>query len=123
MKSPNHKGQLNPSYCCLTCAQRLSVTEDMFRNPNLAAMWDACQVKVGDMADWDHVFDHLWPDTGHKCVNTQGYAQSRYYMKWKEPIAGIWNQQTIAAMRKAFRCRLRKIFMDSACTSRQTVGF
>ncbi|KIK04924.1 hypothetical protein K443DRAFT_4281 [Laccaria amethystina LaAM-08-1] len=59
----------------------------MFRNPNLAAMWDACQVKVGDMADWDHVFDHLWPDTGHKCVNTQGYAQSRYYMKWKEPIA------------------------------------
>ena len=32
MKSPNCKGQLNPSYCCLTYAQSLLVTEDMFTN-------------------------------------------------------------------------------------------
>lgn len=108
MKSPNRKGQLNPSYCRLTRAQKLLVTEDTFCNSNLAVVWDACQVKVGDTADWDRVFDHLWPDAGHQCVNTQGYAQSRYYVKWKETIAGIRNRQTIAAMRKAFRRRLRK---------------
>ena len=38
MKSWNCKGQLNPSYCCLTYAQRLLVTEDIFCNPYLAVV-------------------------------------------------------------------------------------
>ena len=65
-------------------------------------VWDACQVKVGDTVDWDCEFDHLWPDTGHKCVNTQGYAQSRYYMKWKENIACIQNCQLLQQCRRPF---------------------
>jgi hypothetical protein len=109
MKSPNPKGQLNASYCRLTHAQKRSVTEDTFRNPNLAAVWNACLVKIGEDKDWEAAFKHLWPDVGHQSVNGQGYAQSSYYRTWKEMIARIRNPETVKAMRDAFKRRLCKL--------------
>jgi len=109
MKSPNRKGQLKASYCRLTLAQKRSVTEDTFRDRNLAEVWNACLVKVGDDKDWEAAFNHLWPDIGHQCVKGQGYTQSSYYRSWKEMIARVHNRETVQAMRHAFKRRLNKL--------------
>ena len=84
MKSPNHKGQLKASYCCLTLAQKHSLTEDTFHDRNLAKVWNTCLVKVGDNKDWEATSKHLWPDIGHQCIKGQGYTQSSYYQAGKK---------------------------------------
>ncbi|KIJ94471.1 hypothetical protein K443DRAFT_12071 [Laccaria amethystina LaAM-08-1] len=109
MKSPNPKGQLKASYCRLTLTQKHSITEDTFLDTNLAKVWNACLVKVGDNKDWEAMFNHLWPDIGHQCVKSQGYAQSLYYNSWKEMIARVNNRETVQAMRATFKRQLNKL--------------
>ena len=109
MKSPNPKGLLKSSYCLFTLAQKRSVTEDTFRDANLAKVWNACLVKVGEDRDWEAAFNHLWPDIVHQCVKDQGYAQSTYYRSWKEMIARVNNRETVQAMRAAFKRRLNRL--------------
>jgi hypothetical protein len=99
-KSPNPRGANNPSYCILTRHAKLTVTEDIFKNPRLPDVWRACQYKLGTPEDFKRVFNHLFPPRHHKTSSqVQNYLQCQYYMKWKEICVNA-DAATVQAIRR-----------------------
>ena len=115
-KTPNPKGVQNASYCVLSHGAKLSVTEELFKNPRLPDVWRACQYKIGSVEDFNTAFNHLFPPRGHKTSQqVQGYLQCQYYMKWKE-ICATANAATTNAIRHEIKKRLNSFFwLPHAC--------
>jgi hypothetical protein len=106
-KVPNPRGVENPSYCTLDREERLSVTEDLFMNRQLAGVWRRCQYKSASSKDFIHAFHHLFPPLGHKTGKVQNYRQCRYYIKWKE-ICHTADEKTVNIIRLEIRKRVMK---------------
>jgi hypothetical protein len=88
LKTPNRAGAANASYFKLSGDERLSVGEDVYKNPNLSETWRACQYKVGSREEWERAFGHLFPAREQRTAQTvQNYTQCKYFLQWKKLCA------------------------------------
>ncbi|PPQ80694.1 hypothetical protein CVT26_006697 [Gymnopilus dilepis] len=84
-KAPNQSGAGSPSYLALDAKARRLVTEDTYKDRNLAAYFRDCQWKVATKKEWNDIFEKLWPPKGFTltATHTQNYKQARYYLYWR----------------------------------------
>jgi hypothetical protein len=115
-KAPNPRGVDNPSYCKLTREERLSVSEDVFHNRSIPALWRKCQYKRVSKNEFNLAFNHLFPARDHKTgPKVQNYTQCQYYVKWKE-ICTTATPATVDIIRQEIRKRLVKFaWLPHAC--------
>jgi hypothetical protein len=107
LKTPNPRGATVTSYFTLSRKDRRAVGEEVYQNPKLSDMWNACQYKVASNEDWKLAFNHLFPPFGHQTSqNVQNYTQCIYYTKWAE-IRATADESAVAAIRQQL---LKKLY-------------
>jgi hypothetical protein len=107
-KSPNPRGPGKASYCLLSRSDKLTASEDLFKNLHVPDIWRACQFKVGTDDEFSRAFGHLFPEREHETSpNVQGYLQCQYYMKWKD-LSSTAPPDTFDAIRRSIKRRVSK---------------
>lgn len=115
-KSPSPRSSSLPSYCTLTASQKLTVTEDLYKNINFKDIWRQCNWKITQKNDWELAFSHLFPERSHEASSRiQNYTQCRYYQTWKE-ICTTADPACVDAIRAAIRKRVSRFkWLPYAC--------
>ncbi|KAG2048355.1 hypothetical protein BDR06DRAFT_976026 [Suillus hirtellus] len=85
-KCGNMKGNpTSPSHCRLTMHERLLVTEDIYRETNLAAIFTRVQWKRAHPVEWREAFDKFFPPPGTPPrLQPQNYPNMTYWMQWAD---------------------------------------
>jgi hypothetical protein len=118
-KVPSPKGMDKTPYCILDLTARLRATEDVYNNPRLPELWNACQYKRADETLYKMAFEHLFPPQGHlTSPKVQNYLQSQYYRKWKD-ICARYDPLLVQTIRHDIRRRVfRLAWIPHACQDR-----
>ncbi|KAF8881146.1 hypothetical protein CPB84DRAFT_1687319 [Gymnopilus junonius] len=108
-KAPNSSGANNPSHLSLDTEARRFVTEETYKNRNLAAYFRDCQWKITTPKEWREIFDRLWPDKGFTLTGNslQNYKQVSYYKYWRAMLYRA-HEETVFRM----KAELKKKFDD-----------
>jgi hypothetical protein len=85
-KCGNMKGNpLAPSHCRLSMDERLHVTDDVYKDTNLAVIFNRVQWKRAHPVEWREAFDlfFLPPGTPPR-LQPQNYPSMTYWMEWAD---------------------------------------
>ncbi|KAG2133223.1 uncharacterized protein EDB93DRAFT_1107682 [Suillus bovinus] len=85
-KCGNMKGNpLAPSHCRLSMHERLVVTDDIYRETNLALIFNRVQWKRAHPLEWREAFDQFFipPGTAPR-LQPQNYPNMTYWMEWAD---------------------------------------
>lgn len=118
-KVPNPRGMNKRPYCVLDMTARLRATEDLYNNPRLPDVWNACYYMKADIKQYQAAFDHLFPPRDHlTSPKVQNYLQCQYYMKWKQLCASS-DSLTVGRIRREIRRRVFKLaWLPHPCQDR-----
>ncbi|KAG2029692.1 hypothetical protein BDR03DRAFT_1018076 [Suillus americanus] len=85
-KCGNMKGNpLAPSHCRLSMNERLLVTEDIYKETNLAVIFYRVQWKRAHPVEWREAFDKFFPPPGTPPrMQPQNYPNMTYWMDWAD---------------------------------------
>jgi hypothetical protein len=85
-KCGNLKGNpLAPSHCRLSTDERLHVTDDVYRDTNLAVIFTRVQWKRAHRMEWREAFDLFFPPPGTSPrLQPQNYPNMIYWMQWAD---------------------------------------
>ncbi|KAG0693136.1 hypothetical protein DFH29DRAFT_1007619 [Suillus ampliporus] len=85
-KCGNMKGNpLSPSHCRLSMHERLIVTDDIYRETNLALIFYRLQWKRAYPTEWREAFDKFFPPPGTAPrLQPQNYPNMTYWMEWAD---------------------------------------
>ncbi|KAG1718437.1 hypothetical protein EDB19DRAFT_1920593 [Suillus lakei] len=85
-KCGNMKGNpTSPSHCRLSMHERLVVTEDIYKETNLALIFHRVQWKRAHPVEWREAFDKFFPPPGTAPrLQPQNYPNMSYWMEWAD---------------------------------------
>ena len=73
------------SHCHLTLDERLGVTEETYRDLNLASVFTRVQWKCASPEEWHEAFNMFMPYPGSEpTVQPRNFLKMRYYLEWEE---------------------------------------
>lgn len=97
------------SYCILPPSERMDITVENLKDPNLAKIFRVVFVKRVADDGWMSTFDHLFPSPNHLLPTShQQYTQMRYYDSWLRLMHSI-DSSDIRAVRRAVKDEFNKL--------------
>lgn len=110
MKSPNPRGNTNPSYMKLTKVERRKPREDIYQSLVLLNTFTAVAYRNASVTDWDRAFKWLFPKPGYQTTDgVQNYPGCPYFITWMDFIANPQNPpELIRDAREGIWKRLRE---------------
>jgi hypothetical protein len=103
-KVPNRKRADENGYCCLTPQQRQTATDGLYQNLCLSEFFNDCQWRVGSEAEWDVLFNHVFP-LEEKRGKVQNYRSMLYYSMWQKIKDRSPDRHTLIAIRRALKSK------------------
>ncbi|KAG2127431.1 hypothetical protein BD769DRAFT_1668077 [Suillus cothurnatus] len=90
-KCGNLKGNpLAPSHCRLSKDERLHVTDDVYRDTNLAVIFTRVQWKRAHHMEWQEAFNLFFPPPGTSPrLQPQNYPNMIYWMQWSKVLVSF----------------------------------
>jgi hypothetical protein len=117
-KSPNIKGACEPAYCVLSQADRLTVTEETYKNRTLSSYFRDCQWKVAERGEWEENFNKLFPglDRGVLYGKVQNYGSAKYYGDWAKLKEAV-DPASFTRIRDAVKVKFNQLYWMPAAQS------
>jgi hypothetical protein len=107
-KVPNRKRADEDGYCCLSPSERQAATDGYYQNLQLSDFFNDCQWRIGGDAEWDAVFNHLFP-LEEKRGKVQNYGSTRYYSLWQRIKDCAESRETAVTIQRALKSKFNTL--------------